>query len=172
MRVGFTTSFSPSVSPAGQKHDVRGLIQAVMTCKAMDSLQCAFGQADWQVMSGYLQPVQLAEGDVIIEQGSKDSTVYLIERGSVSVHYHDDRGELHLAIVSAGSVVGEGAFFSHMPRSASVHAASDCKLWALTAVRFTDLSARYPAVALQLTMGLGAVVSKRLGNFPKRIAIT
>jgi CRP/FNR family transcriptional regulator, cyclic AMP receptor protein len=171
MSIASNPIFSPSVSPA-QKQDIRGLLQAISTSKAMDAVQCKFSSVEWQVLGGYLQPFALTADDQLIEQGTKDSVVYLIERGTVSVHYHDERGELHLAMVGEGSVVGEGAFFSRMPRNASVHAATDCKLWSLSPVRFTDLSNRHPAVALQLVLALGAVISKRLGNLPKRIAIT
>ena len=46
------------------------------------------------------------------------------------------------------SVVGEGGFFSHRPRSATVQAAAPSRLWALPALRFTELSNRQPAIAL------------------------
>ena len=50
-----------------------------------------------------------------------------------------------MAIVPAGSVVGEGPFFAP---SAQRHrqAAAASKLWALTALRFTELTNRQPAI--------------------------
>jgi CRP-like cAMP-binding protein len=88
------------------------------------------------------------------------------------VHYQDEKERLRLAIVTAGSVVGEGAFFSHRPRSATVQATAPCKLWSLTAIRFTELSNRQPAIALQLVMAVGAVIAKRMANRRRRIATT
>jgi CRP-like cAMP-binding protein len=69
-------------------------------------------------------------------------------------------------------VVGEGAFFSHRPRSATVQTSAPCKLWALHALRFTELANRQPAVALALTMAVGSVLAKRLGNRKRRVAAT
>ena len=88
------------------------------------------------------------------------------------MHFEDEKQRLRLAIVGQGSVVGEGAFFSHQPRSATVQAGSPCKLWSLPAMRFTELSNRQPAVALHLVMAVGAVLSKRLGNRKRRVAST
>jgi hypothetical protein len=89
---------------------------------------------------------------VLFSQGATDRTLYLVESGSLSVHYQDEKERLRLAIVGAGSVVGEGAFFSHRARSATVQASAPCKLWSLTAIRFTELTNRQPAIALGLAM--------------------
>jgi CRP/FNR family cyclic AMP-dependent transcriptional regulator len=90
----------------------------------------------------------------------------------LSVHYEDSKGRVRLAMVGPGSAVGEGAFFSRQPRTATVQAAGNCKLWCLTPVRFTELCNRHPAVALKIAMALGALVSRRLMNKSRRVAIT
>jgi CRP/FNR family transcriptional regulator, cyclic AMP receptor protein len=79
---------------------------------------------------------------------------------------------VRLAIVGPGSAVGEGAFFTRLPRNATVQAASNSKLWCLTPIRFAELSNRHPNVALELAMALGSLVSRRLVNRPKRVAVT
>jgi CRP-like cAMP-binding protein len=112
------------------------------------------------------------QGQKLIEQNATDRTLYLIESGGLSVHYEDDKGRVRIAMVAAGSAVGEGAFFSRNPRSATVQAASPAKVWCLTAIRFTELSNRRPEVALEVAMALGALVSRRLVNKPKRVAVT
>ena len=81
-------------------------------------------------------------------------------------------GRVHLAIVNAGSAVGEGGFFSQMPRNATVQAVGDCRLWNLTHIRFTELSQKLPRVALALAMGLGAVLTRRMTDRRKRISVT
>lgn len=79
------------------------------------------------------------------------SNSVFIETGSLSVHYEDDAGRVRLAILGAGSAVGEGGFFSHLPRSATVQAVSACKLWRLTPMKFAELSNRQPVIALALS---------------------
>jgi CRP-like cAMP-binding protein len=88
------------------------------------------------------------------------------------VHYEDEKKRLRLATVEAGSAVGEGAFFTRLPRNATVQAASASKIWSLSPIRFTELSNRQPQMAVEIAMALGSLVSRRLGNRPKRVAVT
>ncbi len=154
------------------KHDMQGLIHAILQATAEDSLSNPLNSEQWEVFSAYLQPCHLAAGQLLINQGANDRTLYFVESGSLSVHYEDEKGRLRLAIVNPGSVVGEGAFFSQRPRSASVQAAAPSKLWNLTALRFTELGNRQPAIALAVAMAAGAVLAKRLGNRRRRVAAT
>jgi CRP/FNR family cyclic AMP-dependent transcriptional regulator len=95
-----------------------------------------------------------------------------VESGTLTVHYEDDKNRLRLASVEGGSAVGEGSFFTRNPRSATVQAASAAKLWSLSPIRFTELTNRQPAMALEVAMALGGLVSRRLANRPKRVAVT
>ena len=119
-----------------------------------------------------MQPFVLQSGQIVIEQGAQDRTLYFIESGGLSVHYEDDKGRVRMALVSAGSVVGEGAFFSHLARSATVQTTGLSKLWCLTSLRFLELSNRHSPLALELAVALGAVMAKRLFNRPRRVAVT
>lgn len=159
-------------SPIGSKVNLQGLLDAIAQATADDSMTNPLTPAQWDVLASYLLPVVLPAGQVLFSQGATDRTLYLIESGSLSVHFQDEKERLRLAMVAPGSVLGEGAFFSHRARSATVQASAACKLWGLTALRFTELSNRQPAIALSLVMAAGAVLAKRLGNRRRRIAAT
>jgi CRP/FNR family cyclic AMP-dependent transcriptional regulator len=159
-------------TPVVSKVDLQGLIDAIAQANADDSMTNPLTPAQWDVLSSYLLPVVLPAGQVLFNQGATDRTLYLVESGSLSVHYQDEKERLRLAIVGAGSVVGEGAFFSHRTRSATVQASGPCKLWSLPAIRFTELANRQPAIALGLVMAAGGVLAKRLGNRRRRVAAT
>ena len=161
-----------AITPSSSKVDLTGLVQAIAQAASDDSLNNVLAPEQWDLLSAYLLPVTLTAGQVLFAQGTMDRTLYLVESGSLSVHFEDEKQRLRLAIVCPGSVVGEGAFFSHRPRSATVQAGAPCKLWSLPALRFTELGNRQPAVALQLAMAAGAVLAKRLGNRRRRIAAT
>ena len=154
------------------RFDVQGLVRAIQANESPDVFQPALSPGQWELLGTYLQPTTLAPGQVLISQNAQDRTVYIVESGSLTVHYEDAKGRLRLAAVGPGSAVGEGAFFTRQPRNATVQAASECKLWSLTPIRFTELSNRQPALALELAMALGALVSRRLANRPKRVAVT
>ena len=114
----------------------------------------------------------MAPGQILITQGAADRTLYFVESGMLTVHYEESGGKIRLAAVGAGSVVGEGGFFSHMARSATVQAASACRLWALTPMRFSELGNRQPTVALALAMALGAIMAKRVASNRRRVIVT
>ena len=154
------------------RFDIQGLAQAIAHCHASDALSCKFSMADWEILAAYMQPFALQSGQVLIEQGTHDRTLYFIESGTLSVHFEDDKSRIHMALVCSGSVVGEGAFFSHRPRTATVQASGPCKLWCLSPVRFLELTNRHCAIALELTLALGSVIAKRLNLRPKRVAVT
>jgi CRP/FNR family transcriptional regulator, cyclic AMP receptor protein len=154
------------------KFDVQGLVQAVSHNHTSDSFKPNLTALQWELLGSYMQPFALMQGQVLIEQNAQDRTLYLIESGSLTVHYEDSHSRVRLAIVGPGSAVGEGAFFTRLPRNATVQAASHSKLWCLTPIRFAELSNRHPNVALELAMALGSLVSRRLVNRPKRVAVT
>ncbi|NML84512.1 Crp/Fnr family transcriptional regulator [Polaromonas sp.] len=158
----------PAVAPS----DIQGLVRAIAHCSASDALRCQFSQPHWDILGAHMQPFALNQGQVLMEQGTLDRTLYVIESGNLSVHYEDKKSRVRMALVGAGTVLGEGSFFSHQPRSASVHASTPCKLWCLTPIRFTELASRHSPIALELTLALGSVMARRLYLRPRRVAVT
>lgn len=151
---------------------MQGLVQATNTAVSNDAFTPSLTPAQWELLGGYLTPFALKQGQVLIEQGALDRTLYIVESGQLSVHYKDGKERVRLAIVGPGSAVGEGSFFTRGARSATVQAAGPSKIWCLTPIRFTELSNRQPAVALEIALALGSLVARRLVNKPKRVAVT
>jgi CRP/FNR family cyclic AMP-dependent transcriptional regulator len=154
------------------RFDVQGLVHASAHNDTADAFHPNLTPQQWELFGTYLQPAAVQQGQVLIQQNKSDRTVYFVETGQLTVHYEDDKGRLRLATVGEGSAVGEGGFFTRLPRNATVQAASPCKIWSLSAIRFTELANRQPAMALEIAMALGALVSRRLMNRPKRVAVT
>jgi CRP-like cAMP-binding protein len=152
--------------------NIRQLAQVTASNDTLDVFRPALNAAQWDLLGSYLQPLAVPMGRVVIQQGDADRTVYLVEEGVLTVHFEDANRRIRLASVEAGSAVGEGAFFSRQPRNATVQAAAACRLWTLSPLRFGELSNRQPQVALEVAMALGALVSRRLANRPKRVAVT
>ncbi|MFW5332008.1 Crp/Fnr family transcriptional regulator [Hydrogenophaga sp. ZJX-1] len=158
--------------PAPMRADIMGLAQAMRQSSALDAVPLNLTEPQWQGLADFLQPVSLQQGQVLIEQGVKDRTVYFVETGSLTVHYEDVKERVRIALVGPGSLLGEGAFFSHLPRSATVQAGAPSRLWCLTPLRFRELSTRFPQIALELSVAMAAVLARRMYNRPKRVAVT
>jgi CRP/FNR family cyclic AMP-dependent transcriptional regulator len=154
------------------RFEIKGLVQAVLKNESSDVFSPAISPTQWEVLGSYLQPFAVTAGQVLIEQNATDRTLYIVESGGLTVHYEDSKGRVRLAVVGPGSAVGEGAFLSRQPRSATVQASATSKIWSLTPLRFAELSKRQPEMAVEIAMALGALVSRRLANKPRRVAVT
>lgn len=154
------------------KFDIQGLISAIKNNETGDCFSPVLTAFQWELLSSYMTPFAMVAGQVLIERNALDRTLYLVESGSLTVHYEDRQGRVRLAVVGPGSAVGEGTFFTRQPRSATVQAAQSSKIWCLTPIRFTELSNRNPTLALEIAMALGSLVARRLVNKPKRAAVT
>lgn len=158
--------------PRNFRFEIQDLVNVLSHGASSDELGLRLAKEQWDALSSYLQPIALAAGQILIVQGGKDRTLYFIEEGSLTVHYQDQEKKIQLALVGPGSVVGEGAFFTHRPRQATVQATAPCKVWALLPLRFMELSKRLPDTALEIVMRLGALVSNRLAHQRRRVAVT
>jgi CRP/FNR family transcriptional regulator, cyclic AMP receptor protein len=155
-----------------QNAEVNGLITAIAHNKEDGVLARFLGAQSWYIVADYLQSCKVERGHVLISQGAQDRKLYFLESGSLKVDVKTDSGFVQLAILGPGTVVGEGSFFSHLSRNASVLAYSDCKVWELSPTNFDALSKKFPAVALSLSMALGAILATRMLDVSKRISVT
>ena len=158
--------------PGALSFDVETLAHVVKNCDASDALGCQLSALNWTTLASYMTPFPLNRGQVLMEQGAQDTTLYFIESGALSAHSEDENARIQTALVSAGTVLGEGSFFSRQPRKATVYASSPCRMWCLTPARFKELARHHSAIALELTFAMGAVMAKRLAIPPKRAAVT
>ncbi len=160
------------MQPKPNVPNIKGLVDAIARNTVEDALAKSVAVAQWEAMAPFMQCFTLAPSQMLIAQGSLDRTLYFLESGTLSVHFEDENGKVHLAIVNPGSAVGEGGFFSHTPRNATVQAVAECRLWNLTYIKYTEMSQKLPRVALALAMGLGAILTKRMTDRRKRVSVT
>jgi CRP/FNR family transcriptional regulator, cyclic AMP receptor protein len=161
-----------AVRPTRVDDSVIKLVAAIQASEQFDAIRMTLKLQDWNIFAQHLQAFTVESGQQVIRQGATEVTVYLIESGTLGVHREDANGKVELATVGAGSIVGEGAFFSRTPRNATVQAMSKCVLWGLSPMRYAELAHRHPSIALSFVMALGSVVTRRMSNKPKRAAVT
>ena len=151
---------------------IQNLSRAIADNNSNDAFALTLNVQQWETLAGYLQPIATGVGDVLIEQGTHDRSVYFLEGGAISVHRVSSKEQMKLAVLMPGAVVGEGSFFSREPHSANVVVTGAGRVWRLTAIRFAEMSNRQPNLALEIAMGLGAVIAKRMAHRTKRVAVT
>jgi CRP-like cAMP-binding protein len=147
------------------------LVQAIQTLNAEDAFRARLNIDQWRAVSPYLTRHEIRAGDLLIKQGDTDRTMYFLGQGSLQVFVTGGPpGSNRIAILRAGSVVGEPGLFGDGPRMANVEAMTPCAVWALRGPRLEELAQRSPALALELLRAAGGVMSVRMrANLQKQI---
>ena len=92
------------------------------------------------------------EGDIIVTEGEKGSSLFLIVSGEVKVFTRGEKGEhIPLAELSAGDFFGEDALFTRKPRNASVTMHTQGKVMCLPTEDFLEF-----LTAVSATGGMSA----------------
>ncbi|XP_065156358.1 cGMP-dependent protein kinase, isozyme 2 forms cD4/T1/T3A/T3B isoform X2 [Atheta coriaria] len=85
-----------------------------------------------------MYPKEYQQGSIIIKEGDVGSIVYVLEEGRVEV----SRENKYLSTLAPGKVLGELAILYNCKRTATIKAATDCKLWAIDRPCFQTIMMR------------------------------
>ncbi len=95
--------------------------------------------------------VHLEPGDILIEEGESDDSVFILVDGSLSVSHQIDGEESMLAVIEApGSVIGEIVSLGGGRRTATVAASSATDVVVMPSERFKTILAERPRLAQEL----------------------
>ena len=92
--------------------NIHTLAQTVESCHASDALKCQLSVPHWTTLGSFMHPFPTSKGQILIEQGAQDRNLFFIESGHLSAHSEDEHAHMHMALVGAGTVLGEGSFFT------------------------------------------------------------
>jgi signal transduction histidine kinase len=83
-------------------------------------------------ISRFLIPLDLKDGDYLIQEGQSAQSLFIIEKGQVDILKHSLAGsESHVGEVLGGDIIGEMTFFDSSKRTADVIANGDVKAFEL-----------------------------------------
>ncbi len=130
------------------------------------------GMSSYQTCKAILisESRELKAGDLLIEQGTIERSMYVVLCGTLEVLRRDDGHEVKLADLKRGDLVGEIGFVREALRTATVRATSD-----VTVLRFdyerlrTDLK-YFPGVMSKLNFNISTILGERLADVIKGIA--
>ena len=123
-----------------------------------------WSDADWGKLLQHTEARRFRTGQELIRGGEADRALSIVVDGSLEVLGSNGRGRgtRRMALIDAGSVFGEIAFFDNKPRSATVRAVSDGRLLYLGFDAFEAFAAQEPELARDLLFNLGRILSVRL----------
>ncbi len=143
--------------------EVNELVQAIQTLNAEDAFRARLTLDHWKILAPYLSRHEIRSGDLLIKQGDTDRSLYFLSQGTLQVFVSGGvPGASKIAILRAGSIVGEPGLFVDGPRMANVEAMTPCVVWALRGPRLEELATRLPAIALELLRAAGGVMAIRM----------
>ncbi len=108
------------------------------------------------------EPREVVKDTVIIKEGTTGDEMFIIESGKVEVFL--TRGDIVLVLSELGesSFFGEMALLTDKPRSATVKAKTDCRLYVLKKQQFMDIINENPKVAAKFLLAMGEDLSHRI----------
>jgi len=119
---------------------------------------------DWDTLLSFTTTQRFKAGDMVIVAGDSADSLFLVADGilEVLIPYGRSNNLRSLTTIHTGSVIGEQSFFDRQPRSVSCRAQTDGELYRLSRDNFLVMSAKHPALARNLLLDLGKIISLRL----------
>lgn len=119
-------------------------------------------EEEWQGVIRYSQRVAFSAGDILLNAGEEDSSIYIMLAGEVEVISENSFGfSKRLAMIGEGSVFGELSFFDGGPRSASIRAITRGEYLQLSRKGFKQIAAWRPSLAVEFLFDLGSILACR-----------
>jgi CRP-like cAMP-binding protein len=120
--------------------------------------------ADWDAIREHSEVRRYRPGETVVARGDCDRALFIIVSGTLEASVsHGRRGrDTRVAVMEAGTVIGEVGFFDGQPRSAAVRAVTDAHLLRLSRECFDHLAAKHPALGRAMLLCLGGVLAGRL----------
>jgi CRP/FNR family transcriptional regulator, cyclic AMP receptor protein len=130
-----------------------------------------WNEEDWRELFRFTSVRRIKAGELLIQRGDSDRTLYFVVAGKLEVVVRSGDGMSMgpLTRIGAGSVLGEQSFFDGHPRSASVWATDQCEVAAMSPEQYAAFEAANPARAHELIFALARVLAFRLRRTTARV---
>jgi len=133
-------------SAAGHPH------REVLMAQYLGSIFGELGRDTIDFLREHVQWVEIAAGEVLMEQGAPGDSAYLSISGRLRVYVAEDDGAPRVVReLGRGEVIGEMSLYTGEPRSATVVAIRDSVLARIDKSNFEALLARHPQVSIAFT---------------------
>lgn len=119
----------------------------------------------------HVREIHAQPGDFLVREGESGNRFYLIESGLVRVVKQvDTPQEVELAQLGAHDFFGEMCILETLPRSASVQALEETKVFALSSLDFLYLYEQLPSEYGILVLNLARDLSRRIRHLDEVFA--
>ena len=113
---------------------------------------------DWVLIIDKCRRANLAKGEVLIKQGTRAQTIYVLLDGRVSITVSGAK----VAEIGPGEICGEMAYLENSLASATATVEQDVQAYAIEWAALTDLFELFPHLAYRFYKSLAVKLSRRL----------
>ena len=106
------------------------------------------------------RPVDISAHEVLVRQGDRSDCAYLILDGDLEINVSTEYGEVHLAELSQGALIGEIGVFADLPRTATVRARSNVRALRFDRIHLLDAGDADPALLRSVIARLGGQIAR------------
>lgn len=144
---------------------------AVIKAGALRRVKILAGLSDAQLerLAQAMELQRVPQWTVIVKQGERGDTMYLILEGELRVRLMVAEKETILSTLGPGDFFGDMSLFDHGPRSADVVANQDSSLLKISAARFEELAQQSPDLAAPFLMATVKTLAARIRADNKRL---
>jgi CRP-like cAMP-binding protein len=129
-----------------------------------------FSSADLKIITPLFHARAYPQETIIIEQGEKATSLYLLIRGEVDIRYKPYDGEtLKLTHLGAGGVFGWSAVLGNPSYSSSVICTTDCEVLEVCGTDLRAFKANHPQTNALVMDRLTRAVSTRWASAQKQV---
>lgn len=120
---------------------------------------------DCAVLAAILETRQLEDGEVLIEEGGRDDSLYLLKSGRLAVTRDATGGDhVTLHVMKAGDLAGEMGFVTGDKHIASLNALGPTEVLVLRREQFEALVSSHPQLVYQVMRAIARSVHNTLSR--------
>lgn len=131
----------------------------------------AFDAEERAQLANFGEFVSLADGEVLIEEGHNQDSLFLVIFGTFHVQTEVTGRPVLLGNMKAGATVGEINIFDPGLASASVVSRSFSEVWKIDRTRLEQYLEAHPRTAARLLVNVSTQLSRRLRKTNEKVAM-
>jgi CRP/FNR family cyclic AMP-dependent transcriptional regulator len=121
------------------------------------------------ILASHCEGKQVTAGQVVFSEGDFGDAMYIVKQGALNIFKKDLLGDVRIAEIRPGGLVGEMALVDGKPRSANVRASEATRLLSLSRASYGDLKKSHPQVATKFQDELLLLISSRLRQTTEKL---
>ena len=121
------------------------------------------------ILASYCEIKNVGAGQKLFSEGDFGDAMYILKAGVLEIFKKDLLGDVRIAEIRPGGLVGEMALVDGKPRSANVRAADSTRLLSLSRASYNDLKKVHPQVATKFQDELLLLISSRLRQTTEKL---